>query len=77
VEITDEPQRAAERIAHLVPGASAADLLGAPFMWIGTPDLIATQIQESERRWGINRYVIRDTAIDAANAVLPLLVATD
>jgi probable F420-dependent oxidoreductase len=75
VEITDEPRRAAEGIADLIPGASATDLLGAPFIWIGTPDRIVTQIEEAERRWGINRYVIRDTAIDAANAVLPVLRA--
>ena len=75
VEITDEPRRAAERITDLIPGTSAADLLEAPFIWIGTPDLIAAQIQEYKRRWGINRYVIRDNAIDAASAVLPLLEA--
>ncbi len=73
VEITDDPQRAVEQIADYYPGASADDLLGVPFIWIGTPDHIATQLREFERRWGINRYVIRDTAFHAARTVLPLL----
>ena len=77
VEITDDPQRAADGIAEFVPGASAADLLGAPFMWIGTPELIAAQVRESEQRWGINRYVIRETAIEAVGPVLNLLQPSD
>ncbi len=73
VEITDDPGRVANEIARLVPGASADDLLEAPFMWIGTPDQIAAQILASEMRWGINRYVIRDAAIEAVGPVLERL----
>jgi hypothetical protein len=42
-------------------------------MWIGTPEQIATQVLQSERRWGINRYVIRDRFIDAVGPVIDLL----
>ena len=77
VEITDDPQRVADGLAELVPGASAADLLGAPFMWIGTPELIAAKVRESEQRWGINRYVIRGNAIEADGPVLDLLPLPD
>jgi alkanesulfonate monooxygenase SsuD/methylene tetrahydromethanopterin reductase-like flavin-dependent oxidoreductase (luciferase family) len=73
VEITDDAQRAAEGLADLIPGASAGDLLATPFMWIGTPDQIAAQVVESQTRWGINRYVIREAAMEAAGPVLPLL----
>jgi probable F420-dependent oxidoreductase len=73
VEITDDPERVASRIAQLVPGASADDLLGAPFMWIGTPDQIASQMLASEKRWGISRYVIRDAAIASVGPVMELL----
>ena len=73
VEITDDPERVASGIAQLVPGASADDLLGAPFMWIGTPDQITAQVLASEKRWGINRYVIRDAAIESVGPVLELL----
>jgi probable F420-dependent oxidoreductase len=73
VEITDEPERVANEIAQLVPGATAADLLGAPFMWIGTPNQIAAKVVASEKRWGITRYVIRDAAIESVGPVLQLL----
>jgi probable F420-dependent oxidoreductase len=73
VEITDDREQVASRIAQLVPGASAEDLLGAPFMWIGTPDQIASQMLASEKRWGINRYVIRDNAIESVGPVLQRL----
>jgi hypothetical protein len=66
-------RNSANEIAQLVPGASAADLLGAPFMWIGTPDQIAAQVLASEKRWGINRYVIRDAAIESVGPILQLL----
>jgi probable F420-dependent oxidoreductase len=73
VEITDNRRRTAKKLADLITGASPDDLLDAPFMWIGTPDQIATQVLESESRWGINRYVIRDRFIDAVGPVLDLL----
>ncbi len=73
VEVTDDPERVASGLAQSVAGATADDLLEAPFMWIGTPDQIAAQILASEKRWGINRYVIRDAAIQAAGPVLQLL----
>jgi probable F420-dependent oxidoreductase len=73
VEITSNPRLVATGLADQIPGASADDLLEIPFMWIGTPDQIVAQVLASERRWGINRYVIRDTAIDAVGPVLRLL----
>lgn len=73
VEITDDRERAAQKMAGRVSGASTNDLLEAPFMWIGTPDQIASQVLEFEQRWGINRYVVRDTAIDAVGPLLHLL----
>jgi probable F420-dependent oxidoreductase len=73
VEITDDPGRSANEIVQLVPGASADDLLDAPFIWIGTPDQIAAQVLASQKRWGINRYVIRDAAIESVGPVLELL----
>jgi len=73
VEITDDPQQVADRLSETIPGASGDDLLGAPFMWIGTPEQIAAHVRESEWRWGINRYVVRDGAAEAARPVVELL----
>ena len=46
-------------------------------MWIGTPELIAAKVRDSEQRLGMNRYVIRDTAIEAVDPVLNLLLPPD
>jgi probable F420-dependent oxidoreductase len=73
VEITDTRRQTAKTLADHIAGASVDDLLNAPFMWIGTPDQIASQVLDSERRWGINRYVIRDRFIEAVGPVLELL----
>ncbi len=73
VTITDDAPRAAEAIAKLITGASAEDLLSAPFMWMGTVQQIADQVLGAEQRWGINRYVIRDSAIEEVVAVMEIL----
>jgi alkanesulfonate monooxygenase SsuD/methylene tetrahydromethanopterin reductase-like flavin-dependent oxidoreductase (luciferase family) len=73
VEITDDPEAVAISLAERIPGASPDDILATPFMWIGSPADIAAQIEEFERRWGVNRYVVRDAAVEAAGAVVTLL----
>jgi probable F420-dependent oxidoreductase len=73
VEITDDPERAASGIAQLVPGTSIEDILRAPFLWIGTPEQIASQVLASKERWGINRYVIRGAAMDSVGPIVQLL----
>jgi probable F420-dependent oxidoreductase len=73
VEIADDRERAASAIAQFVPGTSVEDILRAPFLWIGTPDQIASQVLASRERWGINRYVIRDAAMESVGPVVQLL----
>jgi len=73
VEITDDPERAASGIAQLVPGTSIEDILRAPFLWIGTPDQIASQVLASKERWGINRYVVRGAAMESVGPIVQLL----
>lgn len=69
VEITDRPEPAADRIADIIPGASAEDVLAAPFIWIGTEDFVVTQIRQFQLRWGVNRYVVRANARDQASRI--------
>lgn len=73
VEVTDDADAAAAVFAEEVPGLEPADLLGAPFVWIGTVDQIADRLRGHRKRWGITRYVIRPPAIDAAVDVLARL----
>lgn len=69
VEITDDARGVAERIAAAVAGASASDVLDAPFAWIGTVDQIRAKLD----RWavaGLTRYVVRAPALAAVRRLL-------
>lgn len=63
VEITDDADRAAARLAEHMAGATPADLLAAPFVWLGTAAEIAAGLERHERDWGITRYTVREAAI--------------
>jgi hypothetical protein len=47
------------------------DLLAAPFLLVGSDDEILTAIRQRQQRWGINRLVIREDAIDKLAPLLP------
>jgi probable F420-dependent oxidoreductase len=70
IEVTDDAMAAAARIAPHVAGASPADLIDAPFIWIGTRKDIAQQLSEAHERWGISRYVVRDGVLRVAREVM-------
>jgi probable F420-dependent oxidoreductase len=70
VEVTDDAGAAAVRLAGHVPGASAHDLLDAPFAWIGTADEIRRKLRRLEDELGITRYVIRAPALTAVRRIL-------
>ena len=66
VEFTEDPEKIADKIEKLIPGATAQDLLTSPFMWIGTPSAIVQQLRDFEQRWGISRYVVREDSTSRA-----------
>jgi probable F420-dependent oxidoreductase len=70
VVVTDDAPATVQALTELIPGASADDLLEAPFAWIGTIDEIAARIHAAESTYGITRYVIRPPAIPAASLVI-------
>lgn len=63
VEITDDAPAAAARLTAHVPGASVDDLLGAPFVWIGTAEEIRDKVQRCRSNLGVERYMVRAPAI--------------
>ena len=73
VEVTDDAAGAAARLAPHIAGATADDLIKAPFIWIGTRDEIAGQLHEAQDRWGISRYIVRDNALSSALEVMRAL----
>jgi alkanesulfonate monooxygenase SsuD/methylene tetrahydromethanopterin reductase-like flavin-dependent oxidoreductase (luciferase family) len=52
---------------------SEADLQAAPYVLVGTEDEIVAKVRENERRWGITRYAVRRSALDALGPLLPRL----
>ena len=70
VEVTDDAQAAAERLIEHVPGASVDDLLGAPFVWLGTVEEIRTNLRNHKAKWGIERYTVRGPALRDVQRIL-------
>jgi probable F420-dependent oxidoreductase len=60
VDVTDDRQAAAERLASSIDGLSVDDALTTPFLAIGTHDEIAEHLRHAESRWGIGYVVVRD-----------------
>ncbi len=69
VEVTDDAEAAAHRLAEHF-GVTAAEVLGSPYIWVGTPSEIADGVADARRRWGITRHVVRARHLDAADDVL-------
>ncbi|MER8116015.1 LLM class flavin-dependent oxidoreductase [Streptomyces sp. NPDC094031] len=66
VEITDDAEAAAHRIAGQLK-CSPADVLASPYAWVGTAREITAALDEHRRRWGITRYVVRESHLDAVD----------
>ncbi len=73
VELSDDPRSRAEALSTRTAGAAPGDLLGSPFVWLGTPDEIVQSLDDAEERWGITRYVVREPALEAARTIVRLL----
>jgi hypothetical protein len=75
VELTDDAGTRASEIAKIIPGASRSDVLGSPFVWIGSPEEIVSQLHRFEERWGVTRFVVREPALIPAKEIIRLLNA--
>jgi probable F420-dependent oxidoreductase len=73
VEITEDAEAAARRLTNSVPALTVEQVLAAPYVWVGTPDEIASQLHEHRERWGISGYVVRAAAVDPVRQVLDRL----
>lgn len=73
LEVTDDAEGVAARLTERVPSATAADILGAPYVLIGTVPEIVKEIRGHRERWGFDRYVVGADAIDAASEIMAAL----
>jgi probable F420-dependent oxidoreductase len=74
MEITEDAGAVlADRFAD--SGLSEAELQAAPYLLVGTEDEIVAKVRENERRWGITRYAVRRSALDALPGLMSRLSA--
>lgn len=70
VELTDDPRAAAERLAGTIGIDDPAVLLDVPHVWLGPVEEVVARLVAHRERWGVDRYVVRPAALDAAEAVM-------
>jgi probable F420-dependent oxidoreductase len=73
VTITDDPRREAEKLVRRAPYLTVDDVLGAPYVWLGSEQSIRDDIAEYRERWGITYFTIFSRDIDAATPVVTAL----
>jgi probable F420-dependent oxidoreductase len=73
VDVTQDRGAAIQQISSRLPGASADDLAGTPFVLIGTYEQMAAQLRAQAGEFGITSYVIREPAVPDLEHVMPLL----
>jgi probable F420-dependent oxidoreductase len=73
LEITDDAEAAANKLAERVPSVTAEDLLAAPYVLIGTINELAAELRRHQQRLGFTRYVFRAPAREAAAQLLSAL----
>jgi probable F420-dependent oxidoreductase len=80
VVVTEDRRQAAEEYtaqpAAQLAGLSPEDVLQSPYMFIGTVDQIAEQLQMHRERWGISYYITFEPAIDSLSPVVARLAGT-
>ena len=70
VQITDDAAAVADELARRIPGASAEDILQAPFVLLGTVEELTAEVGRHRARWGITRDAVRRDALDDAARLL-------
>lgn len=76
VVITDNPQDEAERIASGRPGMRAGDLVGNPFLFIGSVDQICDDLVRRREELGVSYYAVFEPAMEALAPVIARLAGS-
>lgn len=73
VHETSDRAHALEQLSQQLPHASTDVLADTPFVLVGTRAEMAAQLERQAQEFGIRRYVIRESALETMEGVLPLL----
>ncbi|PXX70764.1 putative F420-dependent oxidoreductase [Nocardia tenerifensis] len=77
VQITDDAEAVCARFAADAPTTSAAELLTAPYVLIGTVDELVAELRGHQKRWGFDRFVMRAPARAAGAQLLAALGSSE
>jgi len=64
VIVTDDRAKAAEELAAQWKSLAAADILGSPFVLLGTVDEIVESLRQHRERWGLSYHVVMEPALE-------------
>jgi probable F420-dependent oxidoreductase len=73
VTVTEDRAASIQEVSERIPGASAQDVAGSPFLLIGTHEQMAAQLLAQARELGITSYVVREAAVPDIEHVLALI----
>lgn len=73
VMVTDDPVRAAEGVVRQAPYLTVEDVLGSPYVWMGSVESICDDIRSYRERWGATYFTIFDRDVDAAAPIVAAL----
>ena len=73
VIVTDDRANAAAELARQWPPLTPADILGSPFVLLGTVDQIVEALRRRRERWGISYYVVMEPAMETFAPVIACL----
>ena len=76
VRITDDPVGAAEQVVSRAPYLTVDDVLGSPYVWIGTVESICDDVRGYRERWGMTYFTCFDRDVDSAAPIVAALAAT-
>ena len=76
VSVSTNPRDDAARLGTVMPGLTVEELLGSPYLMIGTVEGLVDRLQEHRTRWGFSHYTVRADAIDAVAPILSRLAGT-
>jgi probable F420-dependent oxidoreductase len=76
VVITDDPRAAAEDVRQSLPELGVEDVLGSPYLWVGTVESICEQLLGARERWGLSYFTVFHHALHEVAPIVTRLAGT-
>jgi probable F420-dependent oxidoreductase len=76
VIVTNDARGTAERARESLPALSVEDILGTPYLWIGTIESICEGVRAARERWGFSYFTVFDDSLRAVTPIATRLAGT-